>query len=327
MPTVVTHTLCVSSLSSVKPKLFLKPTAACYLGECYIGSTGKLIESVNLIFPKAQLFIVSDKYLVGKSYKRAVEVTVNFLTLAGVSKCPRLQAVTYTAGKDELSKIPGGPPKLRQSNPTGSRELPYGLGSIVSRKLYQVVDVQFTPEWTTIITECSNNAILAATIAPVITDMFSNLDCADPASAESTPDCAALLKGTVVDGEASADSYPYTKEKRSQKIVPGSSPFPVWKRLFFFPPGQAGASAIKMKAADWILFLRQRAWIPGASCQSQDLVLSPPEVSFDVAQDGIPHAVLPVSAIAKMKALPAELLSEFAFGTGIEKTTTKKLVT
>jgi hypothetical protein len=319
IPKVVTHALCVSSLTADKSKLLLKPTAVCYLGECYIGSTGKLIENINSIFPKAQLFVVSDRYLVGKTYKLAVEATVHFLTLAGASKSSRLQAVTYTAGNDELSKIPGGPPKLRQSNPTGSRKLPYGLGSIASRKHYQVVDVQFTPEWAAIITECSQNKTLAATVAPIIVNMFSNLDCANPASAESTPDCAALLKGLVVDGEVYVENAQPTKEKRSPKVVPSSSPFPAFKRLFYFPPGQAGASAIKMKAADWVLFLKQRAWIPAASPQSHELILTPPEVSLDTAQDGIPSIVLPASVVTKIKALPPEISNEFAFGTGISK--------
>jgi hypothetical protein len=129
-----------------------------------------------------------------------------------------------------------------------------------------------------------------------------------------------LFKG--IDTNKSATKViSYTPIASSPIEISNNMPIPGFQRMFYLPPGQAGAVAVKTKVASWVTFFKNCAWVPAKNPMLDSLtVVRPCEAVLDdgkLLQDNVmPIALFSRPSLAAVRALPREILQELAFGTG-----------
>jgi hypothetical protein len=300
----------------------------------YDGNSSVAAAPITFVSPVYVDYILSNGLETTASADNATTMKKisHFLRKAGAQYKVALQASSHVLAPAEVDKLPRKAlPVLRTSSPSAKLYLPYGLG-VMTRREINVVDADLTDLWKTMFGIAGSDVRAASGLCSLVGDLLGNsageIDLADVATSETTPCAAAVLTGK-----------PTTEVDNAGNVgrVPLDSPYPVFQRAFYLPPGQSGATAVSLlgSPAQWLLLLSSVAWIPAARSRllfqyrkrshqevEGTLVLSPSQVclpgigqrshagSFDM-----PVAILPLLVLASLSSAPPAVQRALGWGT------------
>ena len=226
------------------------------------------------------------------------------------------------------SSFGGKMPTLRSSSTSVSLCYPYGLGEM-NRKKPLVVDVALSQEWMEIMTALGSLSIssssssssssfsassssfpssasetkphdghksaidLGRVLSTLISRLLSppTLDAASPqATPESTPCAASALKGQrSIEQQEADDAAALRHHQHGRHYLPEHTPYPAHARMYYLPPGQAGANATSVGPAKWIMQLAELRFIPAVPAGTPSTSTVP---SATVREREIPPSLL-----------------------------------
>ena len=255
------------------------------------------------------------------------QILTEFFTKCGARKTIALIASTRNITPEELtstSSFGGKMPTLRSSSTSVSLWYPYGLGEM-NRKKPLVVDVSLSQEWMEIMTALGSLPIsssssfsasssssfpssasetkphdgrksaidLGRVLRTLISRLLSppTLDAASPqATPESTPCAASALKGQrSIEQQEADDAVALRHHHHGRHYLPEHTPYPAYARMYYLPPGQAGANATSVGPAKWIMQLAELRFIPAVPAGTPSTSTVP---SATVREREIPPSLL-----------------------------------
>ena len=201
--------------------------------------------------------------------------------------------------------------------PSGSPRLPHGLG-VIQKHQWILVDSAFSDEWLRVLRSLSSGhgtanrsssqsravAFARALSRSMIDTAMVQLSGATiPAARDAfkpVPDNSSSTRASSTGarvGSASATDG-YRAAIRTKEAVPAR------RRLYWLPPGQAGASALDMGPSRWVLQLREAKWVPAAArtgnAGHEQVMLFPPRqvlLKPDPSRPAMPVAALPADVL------------------------------
>ena len=187
-------------------------------------------------------------------------------------------------------------PSLRKNATKADVFLPYGLGHVMNRKKYYILDASLPKEWERLAT-----TMLPASAVSFVSLLLSvPLDGATNITPKSVVAAARCLTGQT--------------EPNAEKIAPletttlsKDTPAPLRRRLYFLPPGQPGAKALDISRARLMEQLECLRWLPCSMPSYQDgtlTMLRPREalLEADSSRPDMPVVELPAQISKRLKA-------------------------
>ena len=273
---------------------------AAYIGRSMDeNGTGADLES----FAGSKLHYMSPRY---NSILESMSVTARrkaicLCALAGVQTGMSISiTVASNVDKDKrlletiLPKLDGKKlPSLRKNATKSDVILPYGLGVVMNKKRYYLLDSQIPVEWERLV------ATMPPTSAPgfislLLSVPFESSTNITPSSVVAAANC---LAGRT---EPAEETNPPVETAKLLK----DTACPLRQRLYFLPPGQAGAKALDVSESRLVEQLKSIRWLPCSVNNSPLKLLRPREalLEADPSRPEMPVVELPSSLLKRLKA-------------------------
>ncbi|OEU14855.1 hypothetical protein FRACYDRAFT_262116 [Fragilariopsis cylindrus CCMP1102] len=197
-------------------------------------------------------------------------------------------------------------PSLRKNNTKSEILLPYGLDVVMNKRKHYLIDSQIPSEWERLI----------MTMTPVSSIGFISLLLSMPFENSinvTSSTVVAAAKCLVGQGEATEGNSNPANDIHTVQLSKNTST-PLRRRLFFLPPGQAGAKGLDISESRLIEQLQSISWLPCLS--DHQAILLPPSKTLleaDTARPEMPIVDLPTPLIKKLKS--SAIANAFTWGT------------
>ena len=302
----------------------LLPATRCLIGTDY-KDNATLVEAVRALAAKG-FYTVSPRYL-GPADK-APSAVQKMLCSKFLAKCGAASFMSTFMSARPLDFHREIKPnsslfslKLRSTNPASVLSLPYGLGVINKKHIYEI-DVSLAEEWKALL--CRQIPVSAGNqvASGVVSSLLALCEATEPPAPEALPAFALSMKG-----KAESDSALFPDRTERGAPVPNGAVLAALKRALYLPSGQPGAALVNLGPSSWLTTLASTAWVPaaapGSSCDAPPtLMLRPSEVVLPPGQGekgdvnvDMPQARLPAAAMDTLRRLPVKISSALAWGT------------
>jgi hypothetical protein len=287
--------------------------------EAYIGKavdeTGPGAHLENFAGPKLQY--ISSRYNSILDAKPSItrNKLIHLFALAGVQTGISVSISVVDIQKDKrllnevLSKVSDRRlPSLRKNNTKSEIHLPYGLGVVMNKKKHYLIDSQIPSEWERLI----------MTMSPVSSIGFISLLLSMPfensinVTSSTVVAAAKCLAGQGDDTEENSSPANATHTVRLSK----NTSAPLRRRLFFLPPGQAGAKGLDISESLLIEQLQSINWLPCLMPSDHQAILLPPSKTLleaDATRPEMPIVDLPTPLMKRLKS--STIANAFTWGT------------
>jgi len=265
-------------------------------------------------FAGAKLSYISSHYKSIADSVIARRKAISMFTHVGVHSGMAISvSVTSSFDRDKmllekiLSKLPFKKlPDLRK-NPTKSEILlPYGLCHVMNRKKYYLVDSVLPDEWNRLASAMSPTSAVGF-ISLLLSVPVDDSIIVTPKSVVAAANClAGKTDKSSEQGLAPLDTVKLSKTTAA----------PIRLRLYFLPPGQAGAKALDVSKSRLIEQLECIKWLPSSLPSTSHLTLLRPRETLleaDPARPEMPTVELPPALLARLKA--SEIARALTWGT------------
>ncbi|CAM9289497.1 unnamed protein product, partial [Ectocarpus fasciculatus] len=319
-PTAVSHYL-VENLTqkgnAPSSKYLLLPVGQCYVPSIFSGETAggdaenkkALASMVPFVSVGAYFKDTGDDIKTGDAFEK-------FLIRCGVQDSVSLIGQCRSITEAEKSSfLPDKKtlPQLRHTNPSTDLNLPFGFG-VINRKKHVVIDVDLSPEWTRVLANAGKGDMDSAhVISSFFATLLESTDTGALATPSSTPYASQLLQPNINSASSSKPSGGGNRDL---------FPPPLFARLFFLPPGQAGAATMGLGTAAWVSRLANERWVPACppgatTSEAASIVLRPCEVLLvreASSSEEMPVARLPRNVLKVLSGLKKEISDVLSWG-------------
>ena len=254
-------------------------------------------------FAGSKLHYISSRYnsILESMSVIARRKAINLCALAGVQTGMSISvSVASNFDKDKrlletiLPKLDGKRLPPSRKNATKSDViLPYGLGVVMNKKRYYLLDSQIPVEWERLVTTMPPSSAIGF-ISLLLSVPFESSTNITPSNVVAAANCLAGRTEPSEEKHAPVESAKLLKDTAC----------PLRRRLYFLPPGQAGAKALDVSESRLVEQLKAIRWLPCSVNHSPLTLLRPREalLEADPSRPEMPAVELPSSLLKRLKA-------------------------
>ncbi|KAL7547153.1 hypothetical protein ACHAWF_010471 [Thalassiosira exigua] len=295
-------------LDRINSSTRLIPAAEAYAGKS-LDENGRGISLEH--FAGRTLPYVSNKYnsiLEGSIAKQ--KKLLKLLSLAGVqtglsvcvSAIVDVEQDRATLMEEVIPTLPEQQlPPLRKNNTKTDVLLPYGLGKVMNRRKFSLIDAQLSPEWEPLINAMSPESAVG------FISLLLELPVEDYTTVQNVAAAADCLLGQTEEVSVRKNTPDSGSGHLLTTRISNAVAVPLRRRLFFLPPGQPGASALDISEACIMKQLQRLKWLPCAVASSDinSLTLLCPDEALlepNESHPEMPVVQLPADLLHRLKA-------------------------